>query len=67
VTGQGIVVIGANGNTIHVEGAVDVVQSADDVLPLTGSSSMPVLLTGIVSVVSGALALTFKRRRRLHR
>jgi LPXTG-motif cell wall-anchored protein len=65
VTEQGVVVVGANGNTIHAEGAIDA-QATGDVLAQTGSSTMPVWLTGATLLVSGALALTFNRRRHLN-
>jgi hypothetical protein len=59
------VVIGANGNTILAESAIDA-QATGDVLAETGSSSMPLWLTGLTLVLTGALALTFKPRRRLN-
>jgi Tfp pilus assembly protein FimV len=65
VTEEGVVVIGANGNTIHAEGALDA-QATAEVLAQTGSSPMPVWLTGVTLLVSGALALTFNRRRHLN-
>lgn len=64
VTGEGIVVIGANGNTILVPDTVDA-QATNDVLAQTGSTPMPVWLAGLACLVSGALALTFKPRRHL--
>ncbi|MDQ1509486.1 MAG: hypothetical protein QOG50_1330 [Actinomycetota bacterium] len=65
VTEEGVVVIGANGNTIHAEGTLDA-QAPGEVLAQTGSSPMPVWLTGVTLLVSGALALTFNRRRHLN-
>jgi hypothetical protein len=65
VTGQGVVVIGANGVRILADGSIDA-QATGDVLAQTGTSSTPLWLTGLVCVVSGALALTFKQRRHLN-
>ncbi len=64
VTGEGIVVIGANGNTILVPDTVGA-QATNEVLAQTGSSPMPVWLAGFACLLSGALALTFKPRRLL--
>jgi len=58
-------VIGANGKTIRAEGAVDA-QATGDELAQTGSTTVPVWLSGLTLVISGSLALTFKRRRHLN-
>jgi len=60
-----IVVIGANGKTILADLPIDA-QATDQLLPRTGSSPMPVWLTGLALVVTGALALTFTPRRHLN-
>ena len=65
VTEQGVVVVGANGNTIHAEGAIDA-QATGKALAQTGSSTLPIWLTGVTLLVAGALALTFNRRRHLN-
>ena len=64
VTDQGVVAIGESADTIFVEGSIDA-QARGAVLPQTGSSPMPLWVTGVACVVSGAFALTFKRRRQL--
>jgi len=60
-----VVVIGANGSTILADGAINA-QANGKVLAQTGSSPRPVWLTGLALVVSGAFALTCKRRRHLN-
>ena len=60
-----VVVIGANGNTILADGALDA-QANGGVLARTGSSPLPIWLTGLSLLVAGAFALTFKRRRHLN-
>jgi LPXTG-motif cell wall-anchored protein len=59
-----VVVVLENGDRILANGAVDA-QADPKVLAQTGSSPKPVWLTGLACLVSGALALTFKRRRHL--
>jgi LPXTG-motif cell wall-anchored protein len=59
-----VVILGANGERILA--AVPVAaQATGPVLAQTGSSSTPLWLAGVASLVSGALALTFQRRRHL--
>lgn len=65
VNGEGVVIVGASGDRILAEGAVDA-QASGKVLAQTGNSPKPVWLTGIACLVSGALALSFKRRRHLN-
>jgi len=65
VTEQGVVVVGANGNTIHAEGAIDA-QAPGKALAQTGSSTVLLWLTGVTLLFAGALALTFNRRRHLN-
>jgi hypothetical protein len=64
VNGEGVVVILENGDRILAAGAVNA-QAEGKVLAQTGTSPKPVWLTGLACLVSGALALTFKRRRHL--
>jgi hypothetical protein len=64
VNGEGIVIVGESGDRIRADGGVSA-QATDPVLAHTGSSPEPVWLTGIACLASGALALTFKRRRHL--
>ena len=64
-TDLGVVAIGANGNTIHAEGALDA-HATGDVLAQTGISPMRVWLTGVTFLISGAFASTFNRRRHLN-
>jgi hypothetical protein len=60
-----VVVIGANGEPILAEPVVDA-QATGEELARTGSSPMPLWLTGLTLVLTGALALTFKPRRHLN-
>jgi hypothetical protein len=64
VNDEGVVILGANGQTIIAERAVSP-QATDPVLAATGSASAALWYAGVASVVSGAFALTFKRRRHL--
>jgi hypothetical protein len=64
VNGEGVVVVLENGDRILAAGAVNA-QADTKVLAQTGSEPLPVWLTGLACLVSGALALTFKRRRHL--
>jgi LPXTG-motif cell wall-anchored protein len=66
VYGEGVVILGANGATILAERAVQA-QATGQVLAQTGSSPAPIWLAGVASLVSGAFALTFQRRRHLSR
>jgi LPXTG-motif cell wall-anchored protein len=59
-----VVILGANGETIIAERAVSA-QATDQVLARTGSSSAALWFAGVASLVSGAFALTFQRRRHL--
>ena len=65
VNGEGVVILGANGETILAELAV-APPATGQVLAQTGGSSTPLWLAGVASLGSGALALTFKRRRHLN-
>jgi hypothetical protein len=64
VNDEGVVILGANGRTIIAERAVSA-QATDPVLARTGSASATLWFAGVASVVSGAFALTFRRRRHL--
>ena len=64
VNGEGIVIVGESGDRIRADGGVNA-QATARVLAQTGSSPKPVWLTGIACLVSGAFALSFKRRRHL--
>ena len=64
VNDEGVVILGANGQTIIAERAVSA-QATDPVLAATGSASAALWFAGVACVVSGAFALTFKRRRHL--
>jgi hypothetical protein len=64
VNDEGVVILGANGETIIAERAVSA-QATDQVLAETGSSSAALWFAGVASLVSGAFALTFQRRRHL--
>jgi LPXTG-motif cell wall-anchored protein len=59
-----VVILGANGETIIAERAVSA-QATNQVLAQTGSSSTALWFAGVASVVGGAFALTFQRRRHL--
>ena len=58
-------VIGANGEPILAQPVVDA-QATGEVLARTGGSPLPLWLTGLTLVLTGALALTFKPRRHLN-
>jgi hypothetical protein len=60
-----VVVIGANGEPILAQPVVSA-QATGEVLAQTGSSPMPLWLTGLTLVLTGALALMLKQRRHLN-
>ncbi|HTK17061.1 MAG TPA: hypothetical protein VL769_11760 [Acidimicrobiia bacterium] len=64
VNDEGVVILGANGETIIAQRAV-AAPAPDQALAETGSSSAALWFAGVASLVSGAFALTFQRRRHL--